>query len=189
MRIGNEPHDLPCGLACPHRFGVRPRMWSKPCLMAAKRASTIGVGEDVGQILFDAFADELADIEWVYALRDAFPDHLGHFGERARRRHGLEPLCEAPEEIASGVHDLGADEPRAQHRYADPARREFTPQALGQRHDAILGDVVGVAAARDQAGDRGRRDDVPGPKSSIPQMVAIRLTPSVQFHDASLQVP
>ena len=24
------------------RFGVRPRIWSKPCLMAAKRASIIG---------------------------------------------------------------------------------------------------------------------------------------------------
>src|SRR6478736_3830143 len=28
-----------------------------------------------------------------------------------------------------------------------------------------------------------------GPKISIPQMVAIRLTPMVQFHDASVQAP
>src|ERR1700682_3127196 len=92
------------------------------------------VGEYVGQILFDAFADEFTDIEGINAPGDAFPDHLDLLGERARNRHGLERLCEAPGEIASRVHDLGADEPRAQHRYADPARREFTPQALGECH-------------------------------------------------------
>src|SRR3984893_11077430 len=30
---------------------------------------------------------------------------------------------------------------------------------------------------------------ISGPKISIPQMVAIRLTPMVQFHDASVQAP
>ena len=79
--------------------------------------------------------------------RDAFADHVDLLGDRARRRHGSDRPFEALGEIASRVQDLSADEPGTQHRYADPARREFTPQALGQRDNAILGHVVGNAAA------------------------------------------
>ena len=93
--------------------------------------------------------------------------------------------------------DLGADEARAQHRDADAARRQFEPQALRQRDHAVLGDVVGDAAAGDQAGDRGGRDDVPAlavpldqrAEISMPQTTARRFTPSVQSHAASLHMP
>jgi hypothetical protein len=59
------------------------------------------VGEDIGQVLLDAFADEFADIVGVYALRDAFPDHVDPLGTRARSRHGRERPLEALGEIAS----------------------------------------------------------------------------------------
>src|SRR5207248_11214919 len=51
-------------------------------------------------------------------------------------------------------------EPWTQHRYANPSGREFTPQPLGQRDNAILGDVVCIALPRNKASDRGRGDDV-----------------------------
>ena len=105
------------------------------------------VGEDIGPVVFDAFADEFTDIEGIYAPGDAFPDHLDLLGDRTLSRYGTERPFEALGKIASRVHDLRADEPWTQHRYADPARREFTPQALGQRDNAILGNVVGTAAA------------------------------------------
>src|ERR1700692_4309627 len=48
------------------RFGLRPRMWSKPCLIAAKRASIIGSNSrsvKIYVVLFDAFADEFTGID------------------------------------------------------------------------------------------------------------------------------
>src|ERR1700688_2914019 len=59
------------------------------------------VGEDIWQVLFDAFADEFTDIVGFYALRDAFPDHIDSLGKWARSRQGTEPPLEALGEIAS----------------------------------------------------------------------------------------
>src|SRR4030081_3256071 len=48
------------------------------------------VGEDIWQVLFDAFADEFTDIVGLYALRDAFPEHIDPLGTWARSRQGRE---------------------------------------------------------------------------------------------------
>src|ERR1700675_365685 len=59
------------------------------------------VGEDICQVLFDAFADEFTDIVGFYALRDAFPEHIDPLGTWARSRQGRERPLEALGEIAS----------------------------------------------------------------------------------------
>src|SRR5882757_11366093 len=119
------------------------------------------VGEDVGPVVLDAFADQLADIERIDALGDAVADEFDALGYGAGGRRPADLAGEALRQIAARIDDLGADEARAQHRDADAARRQFEPQALRQRDHAVLGDVVGDAAVGDQAGDRGGRDDVP----------------------------
>src|SRR5258708_35365365 len=53
------------------------------------------VGEDIGQVLFDAFADEFTDIEGIYAPGDAFPDHIDLLADRARGRHGSQATFDA----------------------------------------------------------------------------------------------
>src|SRR5258708_38506605 len=58
------------------------------------------VGEDIGPVLFDAFADEFTDIEGIYALGDAFPDHIDLLGARARSWHGTDRPFEAVGESA-----------------------------------------------------------------------------------------
>src|SRR4029079_12069846 len=89
------------------------------------------VGKDIWPVLFDAFANEFTGIDGIYTLRDALPDHIDVLGKWARSRQGTDRPLEAFGEIAARVHDLSADEPWTQHRYANPAGREFTPQALG----------------------------------------------------------
>ena len=66
------------------------------------------VGEDIGPVLFDTFADEFTDIEGIYALRDALPDHIDLLGKWARCRQGTDRPFKALGKIASRVHDLRA---------------------------------------------------------------------------------
>src|SRR5436190_20677126 len=105
-RLGGTAHKntirLVGGLRA-QRFGLRSRMWSQPCLIAAKRASIIGSNSRsvkiYGKSFFDAFADEFTDIVGFYALRDAFPEHIGPLGTWARSRQGRERPLEALGEI------------------------------------------------------------------------------------------
>src|SRR5665213_4468389 len=118
------------------------------------------VGEDVRPVALDAFADEFADIGRVDAVGDALAYQVDEFRRRPGGRHGPGGALEAPGQIAGRIHDPGTDEARTQHRDADPARREFGPQALGKRHDAVLGHVVGAATPGNQPRDRGGGDDL-----------------------------
>jgi hypothetical protein len=59
------------------------------------------VGEDIWPVLFDAFADEFTDIVGIYALRDAFPDHIDVLGKWARSRQGTDRPLKALGEIAT----------------------------------------------------------------------------------------
>jgi hypothetical protein len=52
-------------------------------------------------VLFDAFADEFTGIDGIYALRDAFPDHIDVLGSWARSRQGTDRPLKALGEIAS----------------------------------------------------------------------------------------
>ena len=59
------------------------------------------VGEDIWPVLFDAFADEFTGLDGIYALRDAFPDHIDVLGSWARSRQGTDRPLKALGEIAS----------------------------------------------------------------------------------------
>ena len=89
------------------------------------------IGEDIGPVVLDAFANEFADIIGIDARRNAFANDLESFQERRRKRCGVDRSSKTLWQIALGVHDLRTDEARAQHRYADPSRSEFETQALG----------------------------------------------------------
>ena len=88
------------------------------------------------------------------------------------------------------VHDVRADEPGAEHRHANPVRRQFAAQALRQRDDAVFGHIVGIAARRDEPRDGRGRHDVPALAVTFDQR-AENLDPPDDRHqvDADRPVP
>ena len=77
------------------------------------------VGEDIWQVLFDAFADEFTDIVGFYALRDAFPEHIDPLGTWARSWQGRERALEFPEEIVPFLNQRGRCDDVARTSTAD----------------------------------------------------------------------
>src|SRR5450631_679493 len=83
-----------CGRAARSTFRVAPADVVKALLDCGEarfdHRLKFEVGEDIWQVLFDAFADEFTDIVGLYALRDAFPEHIEPLGKWARSRQGTE---------------------------------------------------------------------------------------------------
>src|SRR5215218_11490209 len=61
----------------------------------------LGIGEDVGPVVFDGLPNQFADIEWIDPVIDTFPKCLDELGARSFcRRRGAKSTCEPLRDVA-----------------------------------------------------------------------------------------
>src|SRR5258708_27749537 len=102
----------------------------------------LGVGEDVGPVIFDCLANQFADIERIDAIVDPFLKRLDELGERSFRRRRAADLPREPlRHIPPRIHDLSEDDARRQNGYPAFPHSTYRPQSFGQRHYSIFAHI------------------------------------------------
>src|SRR5689334_2659780 len=69
----------------------------------------LGVGKDIGPVVFDALAHKFADVERIDPASDTGVDHVQDLYSRTLRRHGFDLASETLRQVAPGVHDVRAN--------------------------------------------------------------------------------
>jgi hypothetical protein len=102
MRIFETTAHAAFSFAWAQCLGCRPRMRSKPCFMAAKRSSILGSNSvsNVRPVVFDAFPNQFADVEWIDTLGYPFAQRFDILGDGSFRRQVFNSAGEPLREIA-----------------------------------------------------------------------------------------
>src|SRR5258708_21403034 len=117
----------------------------------------LGVGEDVGPVIFDGLANQFADIKRIDAIVGPVLECLDGIGDRSFcRRQTADLPGEPPRHVATEIHDLSADDARTQHGYPDSPRRERLTHSFGQSHHSIFSHVILRTSSSNQP-EGGRR--------------------------------
>src|SRR3954470_19334370 len=121
----------------------------------------LSIGENVGPVIFDGLANQLAHIERINAVVDPFLQCLDELGAGSFcRRSVADSPSKSLRHVAPRVHDLRADDARTQNGYPNLPRREHVTHPLGQRHHSIFAHIVRQTWSRNQPSDGGRGDNL-----------------------------
>ena len=161
-------------------------------------AFVLGIGENVGPVVFDGLAHQFADIERIDPVVDPLRERLDELGTRSVSRRRL-PTAPANRcgtlrrEFIICVrmmpgHRTDTPIPFGASTLRSPSDSATTPYLLTSY--AELGPVIRPATdAVETTCPPSPCASISGPKISKPQITDIRLTPRVQFQPASVHRP
>src|SRR5215468_5635494 len=75
----------------------------------------LSIGENVGPVVFDAFPNQFADVEWIDTLGYPFAQRFDMLGDWSFRRRGFNSAGEPLREIAPRIHNLRPNNARTQN--------------------------------------------------------------------------